>query len=188
MGFRFEPLAIQDVVLIETEAVDDERGFFSERFKRSAFEAHGMPGVFVQENHSYSGPRVLRGLHYQNPPKATGKLVGVIRGEIFDVAVDIRRGSPTYGRAVTEILSATNRRMLWVPRGFAHGFCVTGEEADVIYNVDEEFAPELDAGILWNDPSIGIDWPIQDPVLSPKDARLPPLSEADNRFTYGEHE
>lgn len=184
MDFRFEPLAIPDVVLIEAQAAADDRGFFSERFKRSAFEAHGVPGVFVQENHSYSGPRVLRGLHFQNPPKAAGKLVGVIRGEILDVAVDIRRGSPTYGQAVTEILSEKNRRMLWVPRGFAHGFCVTGEEADVIYNVDEEFAPELDRGILWNDPAIGIEWPIEHPVLSPKDAQLPPLSEVDNRFTY----
>jgi dTDP-4-dehydrorhamnose 3,5-epimerase len=119
--FRFEPLAIPDVVLIEATAVDDDRGFFSERLRQSAFEAHGVSATFVQENHSYSGPRVLRGLHYQNPPKAAGKLVGVIRGEIFDVAVDIRGGSPTYGRAVTEILSAKNRRMLWVPRGFAHG-------------------------------------------------------------------
>jgi dTDP-4-dehydrorhamnose 3,5-epimerase len=113
-----------------------------------------------------------------------GKLVSVMRGEIFDVAVDIRRGSPTYGRAVAQVLSADNRRMMWIPRGFAHGFCVIGTEADVVYAIDEEYAPELDRGISWDDPAVGIDWPIVEPVLSEKDAHLPRLAQADIRFTY----
>jgi dTDP-4-dehydrorhamnose 3,5-epimerase len=184
MDLNFKRLVIPDVILIEAQAVADHRGFFSERFKRSIFAANGIPVSLVQVNHSYSRPRVLRGLHYQNPPKAAGKLVGAIRGEIFDVAVDIRKGSPTYGRAVTARLTGSNRLMLWVPRGFAHGFCALGHDAEVIYQMDEEYAPEVDRGILWNDPAIGVEWPIDDPVLSEKDANLPLLSAADNHFFY----
>lgn len=186
MQFRFESLEIPEIVLIEPEVAADHRGFFTERFKRSAFEANGIHGDFVQDNHSYSGPRVLRGLHYQNPPKAVGKLVSVIRGRILDVAVDIRKGSPSFGRAVTAVLSSENRRMLWVPRGFAHGFYVLDEAVDVIYKMDAEYAPEFDRGILWNDPAIGIEWPDDTPVLSEKDATLPHLSLADNGFVYRE--
>jgi dTDP-4-dehydrorhamnose 3,5-epimerase len=184
MEFRFKLLEVPDVVLIKAEAAVDHRGFLSETFRRSAFEAEGLPGAFVQENHSHSEPGVLRGLHYQNPPRAAGKLVSVARGEIFDVAVDIRKGSPTFGRAVTQTLSAENQRMLWIPRGFAHGFCVIGAGADVVYRMDEEFSLEHDRGILWSDPTIGIQWPISDPVLSDKDASLPLLGDADNAFRF----
>ncbi len=127
---------------------------------------------------------VLRGLHYQKPPQAQGKLVMVLSGEVFDVAVDIRRGSPTYGRWVGETLSAENGRMLWIPVGFAHGFCVLSERADVVYLVTAEYAPDLDRGIRWNDPEIGIRWPVDEPLLSPKDARLPLLREADQDFVF----
>jgi dTDP-4-dehydrorhamnose 3,5-epimerase len=184
MEFRFERLEIPDVVLAECGIAPDHRGFFSELFTGSAFEANGLPGALIQVNRSYSGSGVLRGLHYQNPPRAMGKLVSVMRGEIFDVAVDIRRGSPTYGRAVTQVLSADNRRMMWIPRGFAHGFCVIGAGADVVYGIDEEYVPEYDRGVLWNDAAIDIDWPITDPVLSEKDAHLPLLADADNAFTF----
>jgi len=184
MPFRFERLEIPDVILIEAKAFEDARGFFMEIYKRSEFEANGIPHGFVQDNHSHSVHGVLRGLHYQKHPKAQGKLVFVIRGEIFDVAVDIRQGSPTYGRWVSVTLSAKNRRMLYVPVGFAHGFCVLSEEADVVYKVTSEYAPELDRGIVWNDPELSIRWPIQQPILSPKDAQLPLLREADNDFIY----
>lgn len=184
MPFHFQPLALQDVVLITSQAFEDERGLFMETYKRSAFEAGGIPEIFVQDNHSRSVRNVLRGLHYQKHPKAQGKLVGVIRGEIFDVAVDLRRGSPTYGHWVHAILSERDCRMLYVPVGFAHGFCVLSHEADVVYRVTAEYAPELERGLLWSDPALNIRWPVQDPILSPKDARLPLLKEADHNFVY----
>jgi dTDP-4-dehydrorhamnose 3,5-epimerase len=178
MAFRFERLAIPDVILVEAQGHRDERGFFMETFKRSAFAAQGIPQVFVQDNYSYSAERVLRGLHYQAQPKAQGKLVMVLRGHIFDVAVDIRPDSPTLGKWVGVELSEENHRMLYVPPGFAHGFCVLGQDAGVLYKVTEEYAPELDRGIIWNDPEIAIRWPVAEPILSPKDARLPTLRQA----------
>ncbi len=178
MPFRFQRLEIPDVVLVKAQGFADDRGFFAETYKMSEFSAHGISPVFVQDNHSHSVRGVLRGLHYQEHPKAQGKLVMVLKGQIFDVAVDIRQGSPTYGKWVGEALSAENHRMLYVPPGFAHGFCVLSEKADVIYKVTEEYAPELDRGIIWNDPEIAIQWPITEPILSPKDARLPSLEEA----------
>ncbi|MFQ5875718.1 MAG: dTDP-4-dehydrorhamnose 3,5-epimerase [Dehalococcoidia bacterium] len=184
MPFRFQPLELPEVILIEPQAFEEYRGFFMETYKRSEFQASGISGVFVQDNHSHSVRGVLRGLHYQKQPKAQGKLVQVIRGEIFDVAADIRRGSPTYGRWVGAILSDKVRRMLYVPVGFAHGFCVLSDEADIVYKVTAEYAPELDRGIVWNDPELSIHWPVQDPILSPKDSRLPPLKEADHNFVY----
>src|SRR5690606_15100817 len=140
----------------------------------------------VQDNLSHSRYGVLRGLHYQAHPKAQGKLVSVLRGEIFEVAVDIRRGSPTYGRGVGVRLAAKDRRLLYVPVGFAHGFCVLSVEADVVYKVTKEYAPELDRGVRWNDPELGIRWPIEEPILSPKDAQLPLLREAAPDFIYEE--
>ena len=178
MPFKFQRLEIPDVILVEPEVFDDERGFFMETYKYSEFCAFGIKEHFLQDNHSRSVKRVLRGLHYQNPPKAQGKLVRVVVGEIFDVGVDIRRGSPTYGKWVGEILSAENKRMLYIPPGFAHGFCVLSDVAEVLYKTTAEYAPECEAGIIWNDPEIGIRWPIEHPILSAKDAALPPLREA----------
>jgi dTDP-4-dehydrorhamnose 3,5-epimerase len=185
MPFRFQRLQIPDVILVEPRSLKDERGFFRETYKASEFAAGGIPVPFVQDNHSHSTRGVLRGLHYQNPPRAQGKLVSVCWGEIFDVAVDIRHGSPTFGQWVGEALSSETGCLLYVPPGFAHGFCVLSEQADVIYKVTAEFAPELDRGILWNDPDIGVRWPITDAIISPKDAQLPRLREADNQFVFG---
>ena len=184
MAFKFRRLDIPDVVLIEAQAFEDQRGLFMEGYKRSDFSANGIHDTFVQDNYSHSLRRVLRGLHYQKHPKDQAKLVTVLRGEIFDVAVDIRRGSPTYARWVGKVLSAEDCRLLYIPVGFAHGFCVLSEEADVLYKVTAEYAPELDRGVIWDDPEIGIRWPINDPMVSPKDAELPPLHLADNDFRY----
>ena len=185
MPFRFTRLEIPDVVSIEWTSYLDVRGSFAEIYRQSEFEAHGIRGPFVQDNRSRSVRGVLRGLHYQKPPAAQAKLVTVLRGEIFDVAVDIRRGSPTYGRWVGTVLSEEDGRMLYIPEGFAHGFCVLSEVADVLYKVTAEYAPELERGIRWDDPDIGIRWPISDPILSEKDASLPFLREADHDFSYG---
>jgi dTDP-4-dehydrorhamnose 3,5-epimerase len=185
MSFKFHRLEIPDVVLVEAVSFADDRGFFAETYKMSPFAAHGISLPFVQDNLSHSVQGVLRGLHYQKHPKAQGKLIMVLRGRIFDVAVDIRVGSPTYRRWVGVVLSADDSRLLYVPVGFAHGFCVLSEQADVLYKVTEEYAPELDRGIVWNDPAIGIQWPVAEPILSPKDAQLPLLSDADNNFQVG---
>jgi dTDP-4-dehydrorhamnose 3,5-epimerase len=184
VGFKFQRLDIPEVMLIEAEAFKDPRGHFMESYKRSVFLANGLADSFVQDNYSHSLRGTLRGLHYQKHPRAQAKLVTVLRGEIFDVAVDLRRGSPTYGRWVGETLSANNCRMLYVPVGFAHGFCALSEEADVLYKVTDEYAPELDRGVIWSDPDIAIRWPIGDPRVSPKDAELPLLWAADNDFRY----
>ncbi|MGA2819772.1 MAG: dTDP-4-dehydrorhamnose 3,5-epimerase [Anaerolineales bacterium] len=184
MPFQFENLDIPGVVLIQAKPFEDERGFFLESYKRSDYIARGIPWDFVQDNSSHSVRGVLRGLHYQLEPKAQGKLVSVIRGEVYDVAVDLRKGSPTYGHWLGARLSAGDHTLLWVPVGFAHGFLVLSEEADVVYKVTEEYAPEAERGIAWNDPTLAIPWPIVPPLLSPKDARLPTLGEAENNFTY----
>jgi dTDP-4-dehydrorhamnose 3,5-epimerase len=184
--FRFERLEIPDVLLVEAATFADSRGFFRESYKASAFAEAGVDVRFVQDNYSRSRDRVFRGLHYQNPPEPQAKLVQVITGEIMDYAVDIRKGSPTYGRFVTAHLTESNHRSLFVPQGFAHGFCVLSDRADVLYKVSTEYSAELDRGIKWNDPAIGIELPVADPVLSDKDAALPSLTEADNGFTYGQ--
>lgn len=184
MSFHFQKLEIPGVILIQTSCFEDARGFFMETYKRSEFEAAGIHEGFVQTNYSHSVRGVLRGLHYQKYPKAQEKLVKVIRGEIFDAVVDIRSGSPTYGRWICVILSFQNRQMLYVPAGFAHGFCVLSDEADVVYDVTEEYAQEMERGIIWNDPELGVPWPTQTPHISPKDASYPPLREIDNNFTY----
>jgi len=182
MSFTFEPQIIPDVVLIRRTLHHDERGAFSEMFKRSAFEEAGITLDFVQDNLVSSCRHVLRGLHYQLPPKVQGKLVSVIRGEILDVAVDLRRTEPTFGAAVTAHLTSENGEMLWVPPGFAHGYLVLSETADVWYKVTGEYAPTLDRGIRWDDPAVTIPWPISDPVLSKKDRNLPSLAQAENLF------
>lgn len=184
MPSRFQPTRISDVILVEAVPTGDNRGQFVERYRDSEFRAHGIAGAFLQDNESRSVKDVLRGLHYQDVPKPQAKLVMVLHGTIFDVAVDIRRGSWTYGEWVSEILSADNHRMLYIPEGFAHGFCVLSEEATVFYKVTREYDPELDRGIAWNDPEIGVAWPIAEPILSAKDASLPPLREAPHSFQY----
>lgn len=186
MPFKFERLAIPSVVLIEPRVINDERGFFIESYKYSEFAAFGIRERFVHDNHSCSTTGVLRGLHYQNPPAAQGKLVRVVVGEVFDVAVDIRKGAPTYGKWVGEKISAENRRMLYIPTGFAHGFCVLSKNAEVVYKTTVEYFPAHDAGVVWNDPAIGIEWPAPRPILSVRDAMLPPLSKAENNFIYRE--
>jgi dTDP-4-dehydrorhamnose 3,5-epimerase len=178
MPFTFEPTAIADVLVIVPSVFADERGFFMETYKQSAFYEAGLTASFVQENHSRSTRGILRGLHYQREPKAQGKLVRVVRGEIFDVAVDIRPGSPTFRRWVGITLSDQNRKSMYIPAGFAHGFCVTSADAEVIYKTTTEYAPELEDGIRWDDPALAIDWPIDAPTLSDRDKRWPGLSVA----------
>jgi dTDP-4-dehydrorhamnose 3,5-epimerase len=175
MPSTFESTALEGVVIIVPTLFGDARGFLMETYKRSEFEAAGLPLTLVQENHSLSTAGTLRGLHYQREPKAQGKLVRVIRGEIFDVAVDIRRGSPTYGGWVGVTLSDANRKSIYIPPGFAHGFCVVSPEAEVIYKTTEEYAPDLEHGIPWDDPALGIAWPVTRPNLSERDTRWPPF-------------
>jgi dTDP-4-dehydrorhamnose 3,5-epimerase len=182
MPFQFKKLEIPEVVLVEAQAFADDRGFFAETYKHSEFAVCGIPHPFVQDNLSHSVQGVVRGLHYQKHPKAQGKLVTVLNGRIFDVAVDIRRSSPTYSQWVGMELSGEDCSMLYIPVGFAHGFCVLSQEADVVYKVTEEYARDLDRGILWNDPDLAIRWPVAEPLLSPKDAQLPLLKDADNDF------
>ncbi|MCP4363365.1 MAG: dTDP-4-dehydrorhamnose 3,5-epimerase [Chloroflexi bacterium] len=184
MPFQFHSLAIPDVILIETRQFDDDRGYFMESYKLSDFAENGLPQQFVQDNLSHSVHGVLRGLHYQIDPAAQGKLVTAVQGEIYDVAVDIRQGSPTFGQWVGETLSAGNGRLLYVPPGFAHGFCVLSQTATVLYKVTADYSSTCDRGIIWNDAAIGINWPIAEPILSAKDQKLPGLHKADNNFVY----
>lgn len=169
---QFTRLSIPDVLRIEPRVFGDERGFFYESFRQDRFEeAVGRQVAFVQDNHSKSARNVLRGLHYQlRQPQ--GKLVRVVAGSVFDVAVDLRRSSPTYGQWVGEILSAENRAQLWVPEGFAHGFLVLSESAEFVYKTTDYYAPEHERCIAWDDPAIGIGWPLGEaPIVSAKDAR-----------------
>ena len=178
MPLKITPMSIPEVLLIEPQVFGDHRGFFLETFHQQKYPAAGLDRTFVQDNHSHSARGILRGLHYQlkNPQ---GKLVYAVRGEIFDVAVDIRRGSPTYAQWVGAVLSDQNHRQLFVPEGFAHGFCVLSETADVLYKCTALYEPDDDRGILWSDPAVTIDWPISTPTLSEKDAHAPTLSQAD---------
>jgi len=184
MPFTFTRLALSEIILIKPRFFPDERGFFMETYKSSDFAGVGMKEQFVQDNFSRSSRGVLRGLHYQKHPNAQGKLVQCFAGKIFDVAVDIRRGSPAFGKWVAQELSEANRCMLFIPAGFAHGFLVLSESADVLYKCTKEYAPADDRGILWNDPEIGIAWPVGNPVVSEKDARHPLLQDADINFVY----
>jgi len=184
MPFNFKRLEIPDVVLVEAGSFSDDRGFFLESFKESDFVSNGINAKFTQDNVSHSIKNVLRGLHYQKNPKAQAKLVTAIRGEIFDVAVDIRKGSPTFGRWIAEILSEKNHKSLFVPKGFAHGFCVLSDEADVLYKVDNEYSSENERGIIWNDSTLEINWPSDNPILTKKDLDLPTLNDIDNNFSY----
>ena len=176
---RVVPTAIPEVLVVEPRVFGDPRGFFFESWNRRALRDAGLDVDFVQDNHSRSARGVLRGLHYQiRHPQ--GKLVRVVAGEVFDVAVDLRRGSPTLGRHVAVTLSEENRRMLWVPPGFAHGFLVLSEDAEFLYKTTDYWFPEHERTLLWNDPALAIDWPLAGPpVLAAKDAAGTPLAGAD---------
>jgi dTDP-4-dehydrorhamnose 3,5-epimerase len=166
-------LDLEGLLLIELTVYSDARGFFIERFRLDRFREIGLPTNFVQDNHSRSAPRVLRGLHYQYDP-AQGKLIGVTRGRIWDVVVDIRPDSPTFGHSLGVELSDVSGRMLWIPSGFAHGFCVLGDEpADVLYKVDSTYNPLGEGGIFWADPDLAISWPVDHPIVSERDGKLP---------------
>jgi dTDP-4-dehydrorhamnose 3,5-epimerase len=180
MAMKAIPTAIPEVLLIEPKVFGDARGFFYESWNRNDFSrAVGREVEFVQDNHSASARNVLRGLHYQ-VRQTQGKLVRVVAGEVFDVAVDMRRASPTFGRWVGERLSAANRRMLWVPEGFAHGFLVLSDMAEFLYKATDYYAPEHERSLAWNDPRVGIDWPLEGaPLLKPRDAAAPTLDRAE---------
>lgn len=176
-----EPLAISDVVVIKPKIFRDERGFFSETYNARSLAEHGITTTFVQDNQSLSRQSgVLRGLHFQAPPHAQAKIIRVVRGSIFDVAVDVRHGSPTFGQHVWRTLSAENWEQLLVPEGFAHGFCTLEPDTEVIYKTSDFYAPECERGILWNDPDLNIDWPVpdEDVILSPKDQSQPRLKDS----------
>ena len=184
MAFTFKRLSIPDVILVEPQSFSDDRGFFFESFKESDFFSNGIDKKFVQDNFSHSVNGVIRGLHFQKAPKAQAKLVTVLKGKIFDVAVDIRKNSPTYGKWVSEILSGDTHNLLYVPEGFAHGFCVISDEADVLYKVSNEYSQEHERSIIWNDPKLDIQWPIKKPIISNKDNKLSLLENLDNDFVY----
>ena len=177
MPFKFTETRLPGVIIVEPTVFSDHRGFFMEAYRKSAFVAAGIDAEFVQDNHSRSVRGTLRGLHLQRPPKAQAKLVRVLEGEVFDVAADVRPDSPTYGRWVAVELSSDNRRSVYIPAGYAHGFCVTSAEAQILYKTSDEYAPALEWGVRWNDPVLGIEWPIADPRLSERDERWELLGE-----------
>ena len=181
MPFNFIKTEIPEVILIESTMFNDERGFFEELYKESDFFAY-IPCRFPQINHSFSRKGVLRGLHFQIMPKPQGKLVTVISGRIYDVAVDLRKGSPTYKKWVS--VELTPGKMLWIPAGFAHGF-VALEDSHVVYLVTREFSKEHDSGIYWKDPEINVKWPIEEPIISEKDRKLPLIKASNANFVYG---
>ncbi|ANB02735.1 dTDP-4-dehydrorhamnose 3,5-epimerase [Ectothiorhodospira sp. BSL-9] len=178
---KAEPLALPGLFRLTPRVFGDDRGFFFESFNARAFEAAtGCKATFVQDNHSRSARGVLRGLHYQLPPHAQGKLVRVVQGKVFDVAVDIRRGSPTFGQWAGEVLSAENRQQLWIPPGFAHAFVTLSATAEFLYKTTDYYAPGCERCIAWDDPEIGIEWPLEEPpLLSDKDRQGVPLAKAE---------
>ena len=182
MSFTFERLDIPGVIVVRPEKHRDDRGSFTEIYRQEEFAAAGIAPMFVQENIVHSSGGVLRGLHYQLPPAAQGKLVGVVQGRIFDVAVDIRQGGPTFGHWVGRELDAEEGEMLWIPPGFAHGYCVLSETADVLYKVTGYYEPALGRGIRWNDDLLAIRWPLVAPNISDIDLNQPALEECENPF------
>jgi dTDP-4-dehydrorhamnose 3,5-epimerase len=182
-GMNVVKTAIAQVLIIELTVIGDERGFFCETFRADRYAAHGIVGPFVQDNLSRSDYGVLRGLHLQNPG-AQGKLVTVLKGRVRDVALDVRRGSPTFGKHVAVELSDENRWQFWVPRGFAHGFVVLSDTADFFYKCDAPYSPADEVVVRWNDPALGIDWGVETPSLSARDAGGRPLAEIDNLPIY----
>lgn len=170
------PTKLPGVVIVEPKVFGDARGYFLETFQRSRYEAAGIPGHFVQDNVSKSSQGVLRGLHFQNP-NPQGKLVYVLYGEVFDVAVDVQLGSPTFGQWVGVTLSSENKRQFYVPTGYAHGFCVTSDVAIFAYKCTDVYRPEAERSLRWDDPDVAIDWPVREPLVSDKDRRAPLLCE-----------
>jgi dTDP-4-dehydrorhamnose 3,5-epimerase len=186
-GMNVASLSIPDVKILEPERFGDQRGFFSETYNRRTLAKLGIELEFVQDNHSMSRSNgTIRGLHYQSPPCAQDKLVRVIRGSILDVAVDLRQGSPTYGKHVAAVISAKAWNQVLVPIGFAHGFCTLEPDTEIIYKATNYYSPEHDQGVLWKDPALGIEWPVSEEtaVLSSKDRCLPRLSEIVSPFAY----
>jgi len=183
---RLIETGLPGLALLEPKVFRDERGFFLEMYSRAAFASLGIHADFVQDNHAYSAtPFVLRGLHFQKPPFTQAKLVWVVRGRALDVAVDLRRGSPTFGRSYCVELSAENFKRLFIPRGFAHGYMTLEPDTEFIYKVDAPYDAASDAGILWNDPELAVPWPAHEPVLSAKDRALPTLKDFETPFVYG---
>ncbi|MBF0352862.1 MAG: dTDP-4-dehydrorhamnose 3,5-epimerase [SAR324 cluster bacterium] len=181
---RFIETPLKGAFVIEPVVHQDHRGFFTETYKEPLFREHGLTAVFIQDNHARSEqPGVLRGLHYQEPPHAQTKFIRALRGSIFDVIVDIRKGSQTYGQHFSIELSDKNFKMLWVPVGFAHGYCTLELGTEVAYKVDSLYAPKQEGGIIWNDPDLGIQWPVEQPVLSDKDGKMPQLKNFDSPFS-----
>lgn len=176
MPFEFENLELKGVVLVKPRIFGDDRGFFMESYKKSEFEKAGITCDFIQDNHSKSTKGVLRGLHYQAAPRQQAKLVRCIKGKISDVVVDLRKDSSSFGKWLKVELTEENRHMLFIPKGFAHGFVVLSDEAEILYKTDEEYFPSLDRGVLWNDKTLNIDWEIKNPILSEKDKVQPMLS------------
>ena len=183
MPFDLLKTEIGEVKLIEPKKFPDDRGFFSEIYKESSFAEMGINSNFKQDNHSFSVKGTLRGLHFQNPPYAQGKLVRVVKGRILDVAVDVRKNSITYGKYVMRELSEDNFRMLWVPEGFAHGFLAL-EDSTVLYKATSEYNKNSEAGLIWNDRTVNIEWPELEKVISEKDKTWPELEKIDSKFNY----
>lgn len=179
---EFVSQKIADVILITPKIFEDDRGFFLETYSRRVFMENGINVDFIQDNHSFSKQGVLRGMHFQKPPMAQDKLIRVVTGEVFDVAVDLRRDSPTFKKWIGVVLSGDNKKILYVPKGFAHGFLTLSETAHFEYKVSNYYSPEYDSGFLWNDPDIGIEWPRQNHILNGKDSKLSFFKELKNPF------
>lgn len=187
---RVTPLAIPDVLLLEPDRFGDERGFFAETYRASILAEHGFDRSFVQDNQAFTAARgTVRGLHLQTGADAQAKLVRVVRGAVFDVAVDIRVGSPWYGQAVAVELSAQNMRQLFIPEGFAHGYLTLTEDCDALYKVSAYYAPKSEIGLLWSDPALGVDWPVapSEAIVNPRDEAWPTLARLNSPFVYGSH-
>ena len=184
MAFRFQPTRIPEVIGIMTDRHEDQRGLFAELYKSTEFVQVGIDRRFNQIDYSRSYKNIVRGLHYQLNPMAQAKIVSVIHGRVFDVAVDLRKGSPTYGRWVALELTPEGTGMLYIPEGFAHGFCTLSDEAEIIYHCSQVYSKEHERGLCWDDPAVGIDWPVKSPVLSERDRQHPLLAEAENNFVY----
>ena len=183
---KIQETGLDGVLLLEPTVFGDHRGFFMESYTKKKFEEMGLSYDLIQDNHSLSSESgTLRGLHYQTNPMALTKIVRCTRGGILDVVVDIRKGSPTFGRWISAKLTAENKLQIVVPKGFAHGICTLEDNTEIMYKVDEYYSPEHDKGILWSDPGLAIDWPIEKPILSDKDKTQPLLNDAENNFEYG---
>ncbi len=182
---QFIKTKLEGVFLIKPQVFEDERGFFLESYSQKEFEKQGIDANFVQDNHSKSVKKgVLRGLHFQNPPYTQAKLLRVIKGSVYDVVLDLRKDSPTFGQWEGFTLSAENFDMLYVPKGFAHGFCTLEDDTEFLYKTDEFYVPESEGGIIWNDPDLKIDWPVENPILKERDAKWPTFMEIKNSLPF----